>query len=152
MTLPNAPTVCIMQCSYNIGVATANQVAKSENRQHFEHSCSWNTAKVSKHVWTRKKQAAGKLTVEVAKLITSPPVHQVPKCKTRCSMKATRPDSSSGRCCWCCLFRQRTVNTVLTGARCQAGEAFFWNFAWSCRDKRSGHWKPLTDMFFEMWI
>jgi hypothetical protein len=72
-------------------VVTANQVAKRENRQYL------NTAKVSKHVWTKKKQAVGKLTVEVAKLITSPPLHRVTKRKTRSSVMAPRPDSSSGR-------------------------------------------------------
>ena len=112
-----------------------------------------NTAKVSKHVWTKKKQAVGKLTVEVAKWITSPPVHRVAKCKAWSLVMGTRPDSSSGRCgavrCGAVLLVQ-LVHTAHSKGSLDSCEVSNWRRARpagisraSAEVYRSGHWKPL---------
>jgi hypothetical protein len=50
--------------------------------------------KVSKHVWKDKKEAVGKGTPEVAKLITSPRLQQVEECQAEFFLQVAKSISA----------------------------------------------------------
>jgi hypothetical protein len=110
----------VMQCSYEGAVLLCGD----DNRP---TDSILNVEKVSIHVWTKKKQAVGKLTVEVAKLITSPPLLRITKWETRSSVMAPRPDGSSGRSGEFQIECSRQSDSL----NCPAGEALVWRIACS---------------------
>jgi hypothetical protein len=60
-----------------------DQAAKLKNRQNLDHYCRQNECKGEQHVWFKKELTLGKVSLNVAKLITSPPLHHAEECEAQ---------------------------------------------------------------------